>query len=132
MKPEFLVAALAVVMFSAGDTLAAAWGKTGRWWWLVGMLVTGNLAWFLFAYLNRTVPLASASGMVNLGLVILSILAGWMIFGERLLPLEKVALGVGLIALALFAYARASAPIEVTNATVGSPSAHVDRVPSDP
>lgn len=111
MKPELaVVAALAILLFSAGDTLAAAWGKTGRWWWLLGMLVTGNLAWLLFAYLNKSWPLAVVSGVVNLGLALLSVLAGWLIFGERLQTLEKVALAVGMVALALFAFARATAP----------------------
>jgi drug/metabolite transporter (DMT)-like permease len=110
VKTEYLAATLAVLLFSAGDVLAAAWGKTGRWWWLAALLVAGNAAWLLFAYLNRTMPLASASGVVNLGLVVLSVLAGWLIFGDRLLPLERLALVIGLVSLALFAYARATAP----------------------
>jgi len=117
VKPELAAAAaFAILLFSAGDTLAAAWGKTGRWWWLLGMLVTGNLAWLLFAYLNKTWPLAVVSGVVNLGLALLSVLAGWLIFGERLLPLEKVALAVGVVALGLFAFARATAPRTPTEA----------------
>ena len=43
MKLELLLVALAATaLFSLGDILAAAWGKTGRWWWLVGMLGTGK------------------------------------------------------------------------------------------
>lgn len=109
MRSEFAAAALAMLLFAAGDALAAAWGKTGRWWWLAATLVAGNLAWIAFAYLNRTVPLATAGAVVNLGLVLLAVVSGWLCFGERPLPLERVALAVGLVSLALFAYARATA-----------------------
>lgn len=113
MRPEIVLAAvLAIVLFSVGDTLAAAWGKTGRWWWFAGMFVAGNLAWVLFALLNKSLPLAVVSGIVNVGLALVSILAGWLIFGEKLLPLEKVAIAVGIVSLVLFAAARATAPAE--------------------
>lgn len=109
MRSEFAAAALAVLLFAAGDALAAAWGKTGRWWWLAATLVAGNLAWLAFAHLNRTVPLATAGAVVNLGLVLLAVVSGWLFFGERPLPLERVALAIGLVSLALFAYARMTA-----------------------
>ncbi len=107
MKLElWLVAIAATALFSFGDVAAAAWGKTGKWWWFVLMLVAGNLAWVLFAILNRSLPLAVVSGIVNVGLALLSIVAGWLIFGERLQPLEKAAIGIGLISLGMFAVAQ--------------------------
>ena len=107
MKLElFLIAMASMALFAIGDILSAAWGKTGRWWWLVGMLITGNLAWVLFAHLNKYWPLAVVGAFVSMGLVASSTLAGWLIFGERLVPVEKLALVIGLVSLSLFAYAR--------------------------
>ena len=63
-----MAALAAIVLFSAGDALAAAWGKTGQWYWLLATLAAGNLAWVLFALLNRTWPLAVVGSVVNLGL----------------------------------------------------------------
>ena len=111
MKTELLlIACAATALFSLGDILAAAWGKTGHWWWFLAMLVAGNLAWILFAILNRSWPLAVVSGIVNVGLSVASVFAGWLIFGERLQPLEKIAIAVGLLSLSLFTYARFTAP----------------------
>ena len=111
MKLELLLVALAATaLFSLGDILAAAWGKTGRWWWFVAMLIAGNLAWVLFAYLNKSWPLAVVGALVNTGLVVGSTLAGWLIFGERLQPLEKIALALAIVSMLLFTYARMNDP----------------------
>ncbi len=115
MKTELLwIAFAATALFSLGDILAAAWGKTGHWWWFVSMLVAGNIAWILFALLNRSWPLAVVSGIVNIGLSVASVFAGWLIFGERLQPLEKLAIAIGLLSLTLFTYARITAPQLIT------------------
>ncbi len=132
MKVEFLVAGLAVVMFATGDAFAAAWGKSGRWTWFAAMLVAGTAAWVLFAYLNKTVPLASASAIVNLGLVLTSLAVSVWVFGERLLPLEKAGIAVGLVALGLFAAARMSAPPHPPGAAHLSEPSSVVAAPRDP
>ena len=118
MRPEFLAAAAAIALFALGDALAAAWGKDGRWWWFALMLVAGNLAWVLFAYLNKSWPLATVSGVVNVGLSLAGVVVGFVVFGERLRALEKAGLVFGLISLALFVAARGgdepagTAPVE--------------------
>ena len=108
MKTEFVAAIAAISLFALGDALAAAWGKSGRWWWFALMLVAGNAAWVLFAYLNKTWPLATASGVVNVGLSLAGIVVGFAVFKEKLLPLEKLGLLFGVIAMGLFAAARMS------------------------
>ena len=119
MKPEFLAAGAAIALFALGDALGAAWGKTGRWWWFALMLIAGNAAWVLFAHLNKSWPLATVSGVVNVGLSLAGIIVGFVVFKEKLLPLEKLGLLFGVAALGLFAAARWSPeptpqpPIEV-------------------
>jgi len=106
MKLQFATAVAAVALFALGDGLAAAWGKSGRWWWFALMLIAGNAAWVLFAFLNQSWPLATASGVVNVGLSLAGIVVGFAVFRERLLPLEKLGLAFGIVAMALFVVAR--------------------------
>ena len=118
MKPEFLAAVAAIGLFALGDALGAAWGKTGKWWWFALMLLAGNAAWVLFAFLNKSWPLATVSGVVNVGLSLAGIIVGFTVFKEKLLPLEKLGLLFGVVALGLFSAARwnpepmAEAPID--------------------
>ncbi len=108
MKFAHLVAGATIVPFSLGDALAAAWGKTGKWWWLVAMLLAGNAAWILFAYLNKTWPLATVGSLVNIGLMLFSVILGVTIFKEKLKTLEWVAIAIGFTALGILFYARVS------------------------
>lgn len=99
--PFFVLMAFGVVLEVAGDVLFKKWSLTGTRTWLVvgfGLYSMGAIGWALSL---RYEGLAKAVTVFMVANVVLAVVAGLVLFGEKLNAWNWLGVGLALLAIVL-------------------------------
>ena len=99
--PPGVLVLLSTGLFVLCDTLAGAWGKSGRNSTLLLMLALAPLGVFFFGLLNQSRSFASVSGMVNVSIVAANVLISLLVFKEILAVRGWIGLACAMLAIIL-------------------------------
>ena len=103
---NLLLLILCVLIFSACDYFAAKWGYSRDTGSMVIALVLGPIAYLFFGYLAATTSLSKMGSYVCVGIILCSVLAGFVLLGERPNRTTWLALAVIVVGLTMLSFGK--------------------------
>jgi multidrug transporter EmrE-like cation transporter len=93
-----LLVILAGVVFSMGDVVSRAWGKSLQLKWFVAMIVVATMAYSVFGVLARENEFSKSAIWVSISLTISSCILGVLVYKDPLTYSKLLALMAALLA----------------------------------
>ncbi len=94
----------ATMVFMAANASLNSYAQNGRFWVLIGSLALFCVGNFLMVQVMRANGLGIAIVLSAIFQMVAITLLAWVVFGERLAPMQWAGLALGIVAVAMIAW----------------------------